>query len=140
MEAEVARLCLAPGVDEGHSNDLWVLAIEIFQPQDRNSLNFSYYKLSTLLHLKQEPDEARKKCDERRLPYKRKNEEKFILRDVLRKVVKWINILKEVGDTGQPCQVTRCFFGRPCGLFCRYAPSWFLQDCLLIRLPFLRLP
>jgi len=61
MEDEVARLSLAPVIDEGHSNNLWVLAIETLQPQDRNSLNFSYGKLSTLLHLKQEVDEARNK-------------------------------------------------------------------------------
>jgi len=99
MEDEVARLSLASVVDKPHNNDLWALAIKKLQPEDRNSLNFSYDKLSTLLQLEQEADEARKKCDERRLSYKRKNGEKVILRDVLGKVVKWICMFKEVGDT-----------------------------------------
>ena len=98
-DEEVARLSLASVVDKPHNNDLWALAIKKLQSEDRNSLNFSYDKLSTLLQLEQEADEARKKCDERRLSYKRNNGEKVILRDVLGKVVKWICMFKEVGDT-----------------------------------------
>jgi hypothetical protein len=99
MEDEVAKLSLAQDIEESQNNDIWALAIENLQPEDRDSLNFNYDKLSTLLQLKQEADEARKKCDERRLSYKRKNGQKVILRDVLGKLVKWISIFKEVGDT-----------------------------------------
>lgn len=98
MEDGVATLSLSPDVDEGHNNDLWAFAIERLQPEDRSSLNFAYDKLSTFLQFKQETDEARKKCDESRLSYKRKDGEKVILRDVLGKLVKWISMFKEVGD------------------------------------------
>jgi len=99
MDDEVAKLSLARDIEEDQNNDLWALAVEKVPPEDRDSLIFDYDKLSTLLQLKQDADEARKKCDERRLSYKRKNGQKVILRDVIGKLVKWISMFKEVGDT-----------------------------------------
>ncbi|CAG8973854.1 hypothetical protein HYALB_00005600 [Hymenoscyphus albidus] len=81
------------------NNDLWARAIERISPQDRNSVNFSYDQLTILTNMKFEVEATQQKCKDNRWHLRRKNGEKIILRDVFAKVVKWIDIFKQVGDT-----------------------------------------
>ncbi|CAG8960929.1 hypothetical protein HYFRA_00002467 [Hymenoscyphus fraxineus] len=81
------------------NNDLWARAIEKLSPQDRNNINFSYDKLTILTNLKLEVEATQQQCKDNRWHLRRKNGEKIILRDVFAKVVKWIDLFKQVGDT-----------------------------------------
>jgi hypothetical protein len=62
------------------------------------NINFSYDKLSILSDLEKEVEEAQRICEKKKLGYARKNGEKVVIRDVLGKIVQWINVFKEVGD------------------------------------------
>jgi hypothetical protein len=95
---EFARLRLTSGMADSTSSDLWLQAIEKLSAEDKANLNFNYDKLKVLTQLKDETIEAQQRCEEKRLHFKRKNGEKVILRDVFGKVVKWIDLFREVGD------------------------------------------
>jgi hypothetical protein len=97
MDGQVLRLGISD-LDSPANNDLWARAVNKLSAEDKASINFSYNKLSILSDLKLETEVAQQKCDEKRLGFKRRNGEKVILRDLLGKVVKWINLFKEVGD------------------------------------------
>ncbi|KAE8441164.1 hypothetical protein EG329_005820 [Mollisiaceae sp. DMI_Dod_QoI] len=96
--AALHYLSLASDLNDKQSNDLWLLAAEKLDQEDRANINFSYDKLTILSDLRREAEQARTTCDEKRLTFKRKNGEKVILRDVFGKCVKWINLFKEAGD------------------------------------------
>lgn len=80
------------------SNELWSRAVSSLDHTLVPNINFSYEKLSILSDLKNEVEEAQRRCEEKRLGYTRKNGEKVVVRDVLGKIIKWINIFKETGD------------------------------------------
>jgi len=98
MGDEFARLRLTSGMADSTSSDLWLQEIEKLSAEDKANLNFNYDKLKVLTQLKDETIEAQQRCEEKRLHFKRKNGEKVILRDVFGKVVKWIDLFREVGD------------------------------------------
>lgn len=94
MEERLSRLSL----DDKISNELWAHAISNLEGVFPKDINFSYDKSSILSDLKREVEEAQNKCDEKRLSYTRKSGEKVFLRNVLGKIIKWVNIFKETGD------------------------------------------
>jgi hypothetical protein len=101
MEEQVKRLSLEPSktLNTRQNNDLWAQAIERLSSEERQDINFSYDKLTVLSDLRGDVDVARQKCEDSRLHFKRRSGEKVILRDLLGKVIKWVNLFKQVGDT-----------------------------------------
>lgn len=98
MAGNHTRLCVSGSLNNDAENNLWAQAIAQLDPSDRANINFSYDKLSILSDLEKETQTAQKRCDEKRLCYKRKNGEKVIFRDLFGKVIKWINLFKQIGD------------------------------------------
>lgn len=52
-----------------------------------------------LIAVKDEADKGRKKCLERRFKFTRSTGEVVIVRDVLEKIVRWVDRFKQIGDT-----------------------------------------
>jgi len=95
------RLSLEPQktADTRRNNDLWAQAVERLSPEERKNINFSYDKLTVLSDVRAEVDVARQRCDDNRWGFQRSSGEKVILRDLFGKIVKWIDLFKQVGDT-----------------------------------------
>ena len=68
--------------------------------EDKKNINFSYpEKLHILSHVLEVAEESRKECMKKRWRYTRKSGETVIFVDLFSKIVKWINIFKDIGDT-----------------------------------------
>jgi hypothetical protein len=80
------------------SNDLWAHAATELSEDDRHNINFSREKHQILEELLVLAKWSEKKCIEKRWRYTRKSGETVILRDLFGKIVKWINIFKQIGD------------------------------------------
>jgi hypothetical protein len=80
------------------SNDLWALAAAELSEHDRHNINFSCEKRYILEELLVLAQGSEKKCIEKRWRYTRKSGETVILRDLFSKIVKWIDIFKQIGD------------------------------------------
>jgi len=82
------------------SNDLWADAAAQLSDNDRRNINFSCPdKLKVLSDLLETTQRTRQECINKRWHYKRKSGEKVILVDLISKVIKWIDLFKQVGDT-----------------------------------------
>jgi hypothetical protein len=79
-------------------NDLWALAAAELSEDDRRNINFSCEKRQILEDLLELARGSEKRCVEKRWRYTRKSGETVILRDLFCKIVKWIDIFKQVGD------------------------------------------
>ncbi|TVY26062.1 Vegetative incompatibility protein HET-E-1 [Lachnellula hyalina] len=103
MDEQITRLSLgsirSTGLNVRSNNDMWAQAVEHLSAEDKANINFSYDKLETLSSLHTDAKDAQKKCEDNRLHFKRRSGEKVILRDLFGKVVKWIDLFKQVGDT-----------------------------------------
>ena len=83
-----------------NSNDLWACAASTLSDKDRSNINFSCpEKLKILSELHTLTEQAREECISKRWKYTRKSGETVIFRDLFGKIVKWIDIFKQVGDT-----------------------------------------
>ena len=80
------------------SNELWAHAATELGEEDRHNINFSREKHQILEELLVLAEGSEKKCIEKRWRYTRKSGETVILRDLFGKIVKWINIFKQIGD------------------------------------------
>ena len=80
------------------SNDLWALAASELSEHDRHTINFSCEKRHILEELLVLAQVSEKKCIEKRWRCTRKSGETVILRDLFGKIVKWIDIFKQIGD------------------------------------------
>ncbi|MCJ1248784.1 hypothetical protein MMC30_006003 [Trapelia coarctata] len=80
------------------STDLWALAAAQLNSDDRGNINFSLDKLKILADLRSLTEQSRVKCIEKRWRYTRKSGETIVFRDLFAKMVKWIDLFKEVGD------------------------------------------
>ena len=68
--------------------------------EDRKNINFSRpEKLSILSDLLEVTEKSRKECVKKRWRYTRKSGETIIFVDLFSKIVKWIDLFKQVGDT-----------------------------------------
>jgi len=68
--------------------------------EDRKHINFSYpNKLNILSDLLKLTEQSKKECIEKRWRYTRKSGETVIFVDLFSKIVKWIDLFKQVGDT-----------------------------------------
>ena len=82
-----------------YSNDLWALAAAKLSDDDKRNINFSVpNKLDILADLHKVTESSRRECIEKRWRYIRKTGETVILRDLFDKVIKWIDLFKQVGD------------------------------------------
>ena len=67
--------------------------------EDRRNINFSRpSKLGILSDLLEVTEKSRKECVKKRWRYTRKSGETVIFVDLFGKIVKWIDIFKQVGD------------------------------------------
>jgi hypothetical protein len=82
------------------SIDLWACAAAKLRPEDRLNINFSYpNKLQILSDLRELTERSRQECINKRWRYTRKSGETIIFVDLFSKVIKWIDLFKQVGDT-----------------------------------------
>lgn len=67
--------------------------------EDKTNINFSRPdKLGILSDLLEVTEKSRKECVEKRWRYTRKSGESVIIVDLFGKIVKWIDLFKQVGD------------------------------------------
>jgi hypothetical protein len=82
-----------------YSIDLWALAATGLSKSVSGNLNFSCPdKLSILSELQMLTEQSQQECTSKRWRYKRKSGETVIFRDLFAKVVKWIDLFKQIGD------------------------------------------
>jgi hypothetical protein len=68
--------------------------------EDRKKINFSCPKrLDILSDLLEVTEKSRKECVKKRWQYARKSGETVILVDLFSKIVKWVDLFKQIGDT-----------------------------------------
>ncbi|KAF2194322.1 hypothetical protein K469DRAFT_783362 [Zopfia rhizophila CBS 207.26] len=80
-------------------NDLWALAAAQLSDDDKRNINFSRSdRLNILADLHAEAERFKQRSIESRWKYARKSGETVIIRDVFDKIVRWIDIFKQVGD------------------------------------------
>lgn len=81
------------------SDDLWALAAAELSDEDRCNINFSHPdKLGVLSNLLTLTENSRQECINKRWSYTRKSGETVIFRDLFGKIVKSIDLFKQVGD------------------------------------------
>ncbi|RYP43836.1 hypothetical protein DL768_009643 [Monosporascus sp. mg162] len=80
-------------------NDPWALAVAQLHDEDRRNIDFGRPdKLNALADLHALTEKSKQECIKKRWKYTRKSGETVILRDVFDKIVRWIDIFKQVGD------------------------------------------
>ena len=82
------------------SEDLWVSALESISKEDRQHLvSDGESHINILSDLQSMTETASNECIQKRWRFRRPdNGEVIILRDLLGKIVSWINLFKQVGD------------------------------------------
>ncbi|KAL9093857.1 MAG: hypothetical protein Q9165_003780 [Trypethelium subeluteriae] len=82
-----------------YRNNIWARAAAQLSDDEKRNINFSRPdKLNILAELHAEAEQSRQKCIESRWKYTRKSGETVIVRDVFDKLVRWIDMFKQVGD------------------------------------------
>ena len=82
------------------SEDLWVSALESLGKEDRQHIVFDQEdRLDILSDLQALTQAASDECIQKRWRFRRPdNGEVIILRDLLGKIVSWVNLFKQIGD------------------------------------------
>ena len=81
------------------SNDLWADAASRLSDDDKLHINFSRPdKLDILAELHADAEESKQRSVESRWKYTRKSGETVVIRDVFEKIVRWLDVFKQVGD------------------------------------------
>lgn len=85
------------------SKDLWASALEDLAQGDRQQLDFykGQDRVDILSDLQVLTESAKGQCIKKRWQFRRpgRNGETIVLRDIFHKIVVWINIFKQIGDT-----------------------------------------
>ncbi|OCL07799.1 hypothetical protein AOQ84DRAFT_389280 [Glonium stellatum] len=91
---------MAPSlVPQAPVNDLWARAAAELSDDDKRNINFNRPdKLNILAELHEAAEKSRQRSMESRWTYTRKSGETVIVRDVFEKIVRWIDMFKQVGD------------------------------------------
>lgn len=90
----ISTLALRPG-----TNDLWACAAAKLSNEDRRNINFSCPdKLNILSDLLTLTETSRRECVNKRWRYTRKSGETIVFIDLFGKVVKCVDLFKQVGD------------------------------------------
>ncbi|KAF2740308.1 hypothetical protein EJ04DRAFT_548375 [Polyplosphaeria fusca] len=88
-----------PTVVRDLHNDLWARAATGLSDNDKRNIDFNRPdKLNILVELHATAEKSRQRSVESRWKYTRKNGEVVIIRDVFEKIVRWIDMFKQVGD------------------------------------------
>ena len=86
-------------VDRFYSHNLWALVVAKLSDEDRKNINFSYPdKLNILSDVLELTTQSRQECINKRWRYTRKSGETVIFIDLFGKIIKWIDLFKQVGD------------------------------------------
>ena len=81
------------------SRDLWALAAAQLNDGDRGSINLNQpSKLNILSELLAVAEQAKQECIKKKWRYTRKSGETVIVSDLFGKVIRWIDLFKQVGD------------------------------------------
>ncbi|KAL9043407.1 MAG: hypothetical protein Q9214_003406, partial [Letrouitia sp. 1 TL-2023] len=81
------------------NNDSWKLALSKLSEEDKLTIDFEYpEKIKVLSDLHQLTYDAKLECDKKRWRFTRKSGETVIVRDLLGKVIKWVDLFRQVGD------------------------------------------
>ena len=68
--------------------------------EDRQNIDFDYAnKLKILSDLHELTIQSKQDCIKKRWRYTRKSGEKVIFADLFSKIVKWVDVFKQIGDT-----------------------------------------
>ncbi|KIM92814.1 hypothetical protein OIDMADRAFT_107066 [Oidiodendron maius Zn] len=79
--------------------DLWALAAAQLNDGDRSSINLNQpSKLNILSELLAVTEQAKQECIKKKWRYTRKSGETVIISDLFSKVIRWIDLFKQVGD------------------------------------------
>lgn len=82
------------------SNDLWALAAGKLSDEDRSNIDINQPdKLNVLSELLALTENARQECIKKKWRYTRKSGETVIIMDLFGKLIRWIDLFKEVGDS-----------------------------------------
>ncbi len=80
-------------------HDLWSRAVAELNEKEKQNIDFDCPdKLNVLSDLLALTDQARQDCISKRWKYTRKSGESVILMDLFAKVIKWIDLFKQVGN------------------------------------------
>ncbi|KAK1756491.1 ankyrin repeat-containing domain protein [Echria macrotheca] len=94
-----------PVLNQGDS--LWHEALASLHPNLRAQLGTAVtHKRDVLAAVLAAAEEKRQLCLRKRWKFKRSNGDEIVLRDVLEKIVKWVNLFKAVGDTAVQCDAS----------------------------------
>ncbi|KAF2682392.1 hypothetical protein K458DRAFT_390882 [Lentithecium fluviatile CBS 122367] len=86
----VPRVCI---------NDLWARAAAQLSDNEKRNINFNRPdKLNIVAELHAAAEKSRQRSVESRWKYTRKSGETVIIRDLFEKIVRWIDMFKQVGD------------------------------------------
>ncbi|KAF2194673.1 hypothetical protein K469DRAFT_686660 [Zopfia rhizophila CBS 207.26] len=89
----------SPTVPRERVNDLWARAAAELSNDDKLNVNFNRPdKLNILAELHAAAEKSRQRSLESGWKYTRKSGETVIIRDVFEKIVRWIDMFKQVGD------------------------------------------
>jgi hypothetical protein len=81
------------------SNDLWARAAAALSDDDKRNINFNRSdKLNILAELHTAAERSRQRSVESRWKYTRKSGETVIIRDLFEKIIRWIDMFKQIGD------------------------------------------
>ncbi|CAI6331083.1 unnamed protein product [Periconia digitata] len=91
----MAQLAVRPD----HPIDFWARAAHKLSDRDKQHFNLNRPdKLNILAELYADAERCRQRSLENRWKYTRKNGETVIIRDVLEKIIRWVDMFKQVGD------------------------------------------
>src|SRR5436190_16466334 len=81
------------------SIDLWAQAASGLSEDIRSNINFSCPdKLKIVSELQTLTEQSKEECISKKWRYKRKTGETVIFQDIFAKLVKWIDLFKQIGD------------------------------------------
>jgi hypothetical protein len=81
------------------SENLWDKALEALSDSDKKQINFGQHDKGAILKsLLEVVEEKKRVCTDNLWKYKKRNGEVVLLRDILEKVVRWVDKFREVGD------------------------------------------
>ncbi|KAI8417164.1 hypothetical protein FOFC_03477 [Fusarium oxysporum] len=89
---------MPPTLSKPNADDLWATAVNRLDKNLRTKIDFDHEKIETVSVVLQLTENAQTECDAKAWRLRRKNGVTVSVRDVLAKVIKWVNHFKEIGD------------------------------------------
>ncbi|KAK2685838.1 hypothetical protein QWA68_015853 [Fusarium oxysporum] len=89
---------MPPTLSKPNTDDLWATAVNCLDKNLPAKIDFDHEKIETVSVVLQLTKNAQRECDAKAWRLRRKNGATVSVRDVLAKVIKWVNHFKEIGD------------------------------------------